>query len=100
MDRGCINFERLYAIHTAEGFFITRAKSSARFKRRFPNAVDRASTNIVRLAGNRLKRPRCRAFGAVRHNEVALKTNLLASYVETKTLVSVKANVRSTLCRN
>jgi hypothetical protein len=47
MDRGYIDFERLHAIHTAGGFFVIRAKSNTRFKRRYSNAVDRAGTNIV-----------------------------------------------------
>jgi Transposase DDE domain/Domain of unknown function (DUF4372) len=47
MDRGYIDFGRLHAIHTAGGFFVTRAKSNTRFKRRYSNTVDRANTNIV-----------------------------------------------------
>jgi hypothetical protein len=33
MDRGYLDFERLHALHQAGGFFVTRAKSNAKFKR-------------------------------------------------------------------
>lgn len=39
MDRGYIDFERLYAIHKAEAFFVTRAKRHMRFERRYSNRV-------------------------------------------------------------
>jgi IS4 transposase len=34
-------------IHQANAFFVTRAKSNTKFKRRYSNPVDRASSNIV-----------------------------------------------------
>jgi len=33
MDRGYVDFERLYRIHIAQAFFITRAKDNFAFKR-------------------------------------------------------------------
>jgi hypothetical protein len=39
MDRGYIDFERLYTIHKAGAFFVTRAKVRMRFKRRYSNCV-------------------------------------------------------------
>jgi hypothetical protein len=35
MDRGYVDFTRLYAIHTAGAFFVTRAKMNTRFNRRY-----------------------------------------------------------------
>jgi IS4 transposase len=34
-------------IHQANAFFVTRAKSNTKFKRRYSNPVDRANSNIV-----------------------------------------------------
>ena len=46
MDRGYLDFERLYEIHTGQAFFVTRAKDNFRFRRRYPRAVDR-STGLI-----------------------------------------------------
>ena len=35
MDRGYVDFARLYALHTAGAFFVTRAKVNTRFTRRY-----------------------------------------------------------------
>jgi len=43
MDRGYLDFERLYALHQAGAFFVTRAKSNSKFKRLLSRAVDRSS---------------------------------------------------------
>ena len=47
LDRGYLDFQRLFAIHQAQGFFVTRAKSNTKFKRRYSNPVDRATTNVI-----------------------------------------------------
>ena len=41
MDRGFLDFARLYRFHQAGSFFITRAKSNTKAKRRYSRAVDR-----------------------------------------------------------
>ncbi len=46
MDRGFLDFERLYRFHTAGGFFVTRGKSNLKVKRRYSHAVDR-STGLI-----------------------------------------------------
>jgi hypothetical protein len=46
MDRGYLDFERLYAMHQAQAFFVTRAKSNTRFRRVYSAQVDR-STGII-----------------------------------------------------
>jgi Domain of unknown function (DUF4372)/Transposase DDE domain len=47
LDRGYLDFQRLFAIHQAQGFFVTRAKSNTKFKRRYSNPVDRTTTNVI-----------------------------------------------------
>lgn len=47
MDRGYLDFGRLHTMHEAGAFFVTRAKSNTKFKRRYSHPVERATTNIV-----------------------------------------------------
>ncbi|MCB1701558.1 MAG: IS4 family transposase [Pseudomonadales bacterium] len=46
MDRGFLDFERLYRFHIAGSFFVTRGKSNLKVKRRYSHAVDR-STGLI-----------------------------------------------------
>jgi len=46
MDRGYLDFERLYTLHQAGSFFVTRAKSNSRFRRLVSRPVDR-STGLI-----------------------------------------------------
>jgi hypothetical protein len=46
MDRGYLDFARLYLIHQAQAFFVTRAKSNTRLRRVYSAAADR-STGII-----------------------------------------------------
>ena len=47
MDRGYLDFARLFVIHEAKAFFVTRAKSNTKFKRRYSHPVDRATTAVI-----------------------------------------------------
>jgi hypothetical protein len=47
MDRGYLDFSRLFVIHQAQAFFVTRAKSNTKFKRRYSHPVDRANTAVL-----------------------------------------------------
>jgi len=47
LDRGYLDFGRLYAIHQAQAFFVTRAKSSTKFQRRYSHPEDRVNTNVL-----------------------------------------------------
>lgn len=47
MDRGYLDFSRLHAVHQAQAFFVTRAKSNTKFKRRYSLPVDRRNTNVL-----------------------------------------------------
>ena len=40
MDRGYVDFGRLYRIHTTGAFFVTRSKHNMRFTRRYSRTVD------------------------------------------------------------
>ena len=42
-DRAYIDYKRLLAIHNANAFFITRAKSNLRFKRQYSNTIDKST---------------------------------------------------------
>jgi hypothetical protein len=46
MDRGFIDFARLYRFHEAGSFFVTRGKSNLRAQRRYSHPVDR-STGLI-----------------------------------------------------
>ena len=46
MDRGYVDFARLYTLHTAGSFFVIRAKSNLRFRRRYSHEADR-STGVL-----------------------------------------------------
>jgi hypothetical protein len=47
MDRGYLDFARLFVIHEAQAFFVTRAKSNTKFKRRYSHPVDRINTPVL-----------------------------------------------------
>ena len=43
MDRGYVDFARLFVIHQAQAFFVTRAMSNTQFRRVYSTPVDRSS---------------------------------------------------------
>jgi hypothetical protein len=43
MDRGYIDFRRLYTMHQAQAFFVTRAKRGLQFQRRYSRHVDKST---------------------------------------------------------
>ena len=47
MDRGYLDFGRLFTIHQAHAFFVTRTTSNTKFKRRYSQPVDRLNTNVL-----------------------------------------------------
>ena len=55
IDRGYLDFDRLYAIHQASAFYVIRAKSNFRFKRLYSRPVDKStgvqSDQIIVLEG-------------------------------------------------
>ena len=43
MDRGYLDFGRLYQLHQAKAYFVTRAKKNFNFKRRYSHEVDKST---------------------------------------------------------
>jgi len=43
MDRGYVDFARLYALHLAGAFFVTRDKTRLKYRRRYSRKVDKAT---------------------------------------------------------
>ena len=43
MDRGHIDFERLFLLHNLGAFFVVRAKSNLKFRRRYSHAADKSA---------------------------------------------------------
>ena len=60
MDRGYIDFARLYGIHRANAFFVTRAKDNLSYRRQCSYAVNKAtgmrSDQAILLAGYKAKK--------------------------------------------
>lgn len=46
MDRGYVDFERLFAVNQAAAFFVTRSKSNTKYRRIYSHPVDR-STGLI-----------------------------------------------------
>lgn len=46
MDRGYLHFERLYILHQASSFFVTRARSDTQFRRLYSHSIEK-STGIL-----------------------------------------------------
>ena len=42
MDRGYVDFERLFTLHMAGSFFVIRAKSNTQYKRRYSHPIDKS----------------------------------------------------------
>jgi IS4 transposase len=57
MDRGYIDFARLYVLHQAQSFFVTRAKSNLQYRRVYSHPVDKTTglrcDQTIMLTGTR-----------------------------------------------
>ncbi|MBN4054593.1 IS4 family transposase [Nitrospira defluvii] len=57
MDRGYVDFERLYALHTAGAFFVIRDKSNLKYRRRYSHEVNKCNgvlcDQTIMLTGTR-----------------------------------------------
>ncbi len=57
MDRGYVDFARLYALHLTGAFFVTRAKDNLACKRLYSNKADKAAgikcDQVIRLSSAR-----------------------------------------------
>ena len=87
MDRGYVDFERLYAIHQASAFFVTRAKDNCDWRRIYSRPVDKTTgvqcDQTIALngfyAGKRYPQylRRVRYLDAVNHKRLVFLTNNL-----------------------
>ena len=85
MDRGYIDFKRLYAMHQLRAFFVTRARRGFQFKRRYSHSVDKStglrSDQTVLLTGATSTRDypepirRIHHYDADTNNHLVLLTN-------------------------
>jgi len=48
MDRGYVDFERLYTIHQSSAFFVTRAKSNFNFRRLYCPLINQRGYSVIR----------------------------------------------------
>jgi len=51
LDRGYLDYRRLYRIHRHEAYFVTRAKSNTQFKRMYSNEVNKEAGVLVDQRG-------------------------------------------------
>ena len=85
MDRGYLDFARLYQLHLASAFFVTRARKRFAFQRRYSQPVDRATgvicdqivtlVNPVPLEGYPVQLRRIRYFDAPTKQRLVFLTN-------------------------
>ena len=85
MDRGYLDFARLYKLHLASAFFVTRARKRFDFRRLYSQPVDRATgvicdqtvmlVNPVPLEGYPEKLRRIRYFDAQTNQRLVFLTN-------------------------
>lgn len=85
VDRGYLDFARLYKVHQAAAFFIIRAKSNFRFKRLYSQNVDKATglqcDQTVSLVGHYAKKDyperlrRIRFYDAQQNKRLVFLTN-------------------------
>ena len=73
MDRGFLDFERLYRFHEAGSFFVTRGKSNLQVQRRYSHPVDRKTGLICDQTSSLLCASR--KFGAAQGSKVFFQMN-------------------------
>lgn len=89
MDRGYLDFGRLYAIHKAGAFYVTRSKNNTLIARRYSNSIESKNIRcdqIVFLAGKKTKEKYPGTFRRIKYYDeesdkvyVFLTNNLTAS---------------------
>jgi len=53
MDRGYVDFRGLFILHLAGAFFLIRAKSNTKYRRRYSQPVDKSNSFLMRFAACR-----------------------------------------------
>ena len=97
MDRGYLDFTRLYAIHRLPAFFVIRAKSNLRYRRLVSHKADKTTgvraDQVVALVGPRTKKVypeslrRIAYYDATNDKRLVFLTNLFA--VPAKTVADI-----------
>lgn len=81
MDRGFLDYARLYRFHQAGSFFVTRARANMHCRRRYSHSVDRStgvvSDHTVILAGHYATKDFPSALRRVRFADAATSTTLV-----------------------
>lgn len=76
MDKGYIDYERLYQLHKVQAFFVTRAKSNLSYRRLYSSAVDKKiglrSDQVIRLIGPKSSQHYPEKLRRVRYYDVEL----------------------------
>jgi transposase len=90
MDRGYIDFERLYEIHRTGAFFVIRARDNILMKRRYSNPVDKTtgvlSDQIVFLTGTKTSKKYPTTLRRVKYRDE--ETNQMYVYLTNNLKVS------------
>jgi len=80
MDRAYVDFKRLYSLHLAGAFFVTRTKSNTKYKRRYSNPCDKAigimCDQIVVLTGVRSAKEYLQPLRRIRYYDETTKRTL------------------------
>ena len=97
MDRGYLDFERLYAVHRLPAFFVIRAKRNLRFRRLSSSTVDKTCgvrvDQIIALMGTRSRKDypeslrRVAFYDMKNHRRLVFLTNLFT--VSPKTVADI-----------
>jgi hypothetical protein len=97
LDRGYLDFERLYAVHRLPAFFVIRAKRKLRFRRLSSSPVDKACgvrvDQIIALTGTRSRKDypeslrRVAFYDGKNHRRLVFLTNLFS--VSPKTVADI-----------
>lgn len=75
MDRGYVDFERLFALHQAGSFFVIRAKTNTQYRRRYSHPVDKtsgvAADQTIRLTGVATRTAYPQALRRIKYHDAA-----------------------------
>jgi hypothetical protein len=81
MDRGYLDFRRLYRIHQSLAFFVTRAKSNFKFKRLYSKRIDRTTgvrcDQIIVLKGFYVRKDYPDKFRRIRYYDTETNKTLV-----------------------
>lgn len=100
MDRGYLDFKRLYTIHRADAFFVTRAKDNMVFRRLYSNVVDKTSgvkcDQTIRLTGYKTAKHYPEKFRRIKYVDAETKQ----VYVFLTNQFDIKAKTIAELYKN